>query len=252
MSGRSKQLFDAALADGFDLRDLSRAATVGEALAAHLQGHIVHLRLRPGDAVSEAAVAEAYGVSRAHVREAIRLLETQHLINRVPQSGNYVTPISARLVREGAFLRQSVEEANIRDLAAMATAAQLDQLSALVDRQTCACAADDPAQFHDLDERFHQALFEAMARGAVWQFLQPSKLHVDRARIATLDRSSSMRRATGEHEQILAALKASDVSGAAVAMQTHLRRIDVLLAELDRLKPELVERDVGAPVPVMP
>ncbi|KAJ54316.1 hypothetical protein ACMU_19020 [Actibacterium mucosum KCTC 23349] len=239
-------MFNAALAEGFDLASLPRAASVGEALADHLCAHIVHLRLRPNDAVSETAVAEAYGVSRAHVREAIRLLETQHLINRVPQSGNYVTPISARLVREGAFVRQSVEEANIRDLAASITDAQMSLFADLIEHQTRACTEDDPARFHDLDEGFHQALFEATSRGAVWQFLQPSKLHVDRARIATLDRSSSMRRAVGEHAQILAALKAGDVSGAAVAMQTHLRRIDVLLAELDRLKPEYVELE-GTP-----
>lgn len=234
-------MFDESLAQGFDAASLPRSASVGEALANHLRLHIIHWHLKPHDPVSESAVAAAYSVSRAHVREAIRLLEGQHLIRRVPQSGNYVTPVSAPRVREGAFLRLSVELANIRDLAVTVTQDQLDRLEALIKEQEHACQADDSSKFHDLDEAFHQALFDATSRANVWLLLQPGKLHVDRARIGTLDRSSSMRRATNEHKEVFSALQQRNPDKAAAAMEVHLKRIDELLAVLDRLKPEYID-----------
>lgn len=241
VSGRHKHEFDAALAAGFDPAALPRSTSIGAALAASLRGHIVFARLRPHDPVPELSVGEAYGVSRSHTREALRLLEDQQLVRRVPQSGSYVTPISAKLVHQGGFLRMAVEEANIRQLAGRVTPAQLDALWALIDEQDDAAENSDRQRFHDLDEAFHRTLFEAGERAFAWQYLQPAKLHVDRARIATLGLAASPGRAIGEHRAILTALADNDVDAAIAAIHTHLQQIEILLQHLTTLKPTFVD-----------
>lgn len=242
-SGRQRQEFDYSLAEGFDPGSVPRSVSIGEAVANRLRHSILMNRLQPHSPVPETSVCEAFNVGRAHVREALRRLDAEGLVRRVPQSGTYVAPISARLVRQGAFLRISAEEANVRDLAVQHTASQLGRFETLLALQADAIAADDNARFHELDEEFHAAFFAATDRAEVWDWLQPVKLHVDRARFATLGMGSAASRAFNEHRRIFAAVAERNADEAARAIRNHLQRIDSLIAELDRLEPSFVESE---------
>lgn len=235
--------FDSALADGFDAAALPRSISIERALADHLRTHIVLSRLKPSDSVPELAVANAFGIGRSHVRGALRILEAEHLIVRIPQSGSYISPISPLLVREGGFLRLAVEEANIRDLAATVSDDILSTLRRQIEMQHKVAEADDRLQFHVLDEAFHALLFEATDRSFAWSFLQPAKLHIDRARIATLGLAASPDRAIMEHSAIVEAIAEHDPAKATIAMQAHLQRINELIAELAHLEPTFVDMD---------
>lgn len=240
-SGRQRQEFDHGLASGFDPGALPRSVSLGEAVAERLRRCILTAELPPHAPVPELSVCEAFGVGRAHVREALRRLDAEGLVRRVPQSGTYVAPISARLVEQGGFLRLSAEEANVAGLAGAREPAVVARLEALLEQQAGAIESDDKARFHALDEGFHATLFSATDRAQVWDWLQPAKLHVDRARFATLGIGSAPRRAHAEHVRIVAAVAEGDPEAAARAMRVHLQRIDMLIDELDRLEPSWVD-----------
>ncbi|WP_161635699.1 GntR family transcriptional regulator [Actibacterium mucosum] len=220
---------------------IPRGQSVASAMAAALRDHILFARLRPHDTLPEMSMAQAFGVGRSHAREALRLLEDQKLVRRVPQSGNYVTPISSKLVHEGAFMRQAVEEANVRRVSGLVSAEDAARLSDLIDAQQAAADKANRREFHTLDEAFHKALFQIGGRAHAWDYLQPAKLHVDRARIATLGLGSSPDRAIAEHRAILSALVEGDTKAAVAALDVHLHRVEILLERLTELEPTYVD-----------
>jgi DNA-binding GntR family transcriptional regulator len=175
------------------------------------------------------------------VREALRLLEIENLVRRQAQSGNYVTPVSSRLVKDGAFIRRSVEQENVRELAEFITSETLGELEKLIELQMQAINSEDRRDFHALDEAFHRSLFKAAGRQEVWESLQPSKLHVDRARIITLGAAATAERAIDDHRRVLDALSKHDAEASAAAMANHLRQIEHLIARLSLLDPQYVE-----------
>lgn len=169
------------------------------------------------------------------------MLEIENLVRRQAQSGNYVTPVSSRLVKDGAFIRRAVEQENVRELATVITPQTLGELESLIDKQKQAVGSGDRHDFHALDEAFHCVLFTATRRENVWEALQPSKLHVDRARIITLGPAATAERAISDHRRVLDALSQHDGKASAAAMGDHLKHIEQLLRELSSLDPRYVE-----------
>lgn len=229
MAGRKAHIFDTALAQGFDAEDYSRSMSLGECIARHLRQKIINAELKPGDTLPEASVARAFNTSRAPVRDAMRLLSSEGLVHIASQSGNYVAAINRDDVRNGAFIRSTVEERNAAELAATISEAGIARLQSLLDEQNDAVTARDFALFHQLDEVFHQTLFDLMRRRSVWSYLQSVKVHIDRARTLTLPRGETARRALDDHRRIVTALIAHDGEAAADAMGVHLGRIHELI-----------------------
>ena len=68
--------------------------TIGDSVYEKIKYDIVHLTLKPGEKLSEASLAEKYGISKAPIRVALRKLQEEGLIVIRPQSGSIVSPIS--------------------------------------------------------------------------------------------------------------------------------------------------------------
>lgn len=236
MAGRKAQIFDVTLAQGFEPDKYSRSMSMGECIARHLRGKIINAELKPGDTLPETSVARAFNTSRAPVRDAMRLLASEGLVNIASQSGNYVAPINGDDVRNGAFIRSTLEERNVAELANTISQAGLRQLGALIDQQEQALDAKDFGRFHQLDEAFHEKLFDLTGRRSVWNHLQSAKVHIDRARTLTLPRGQTARRAVEDHRRILSALSKHDAHASADAMVVHLGRIHDLIEAVQEQK----------------
>lgn len=229
MAGRKAHNFDSKLALGFEPDNYSRSMSMGECIARHLRGKIINAELKPGDTLPEASVAQAFNTSRAPVRDAMRLLAAEGLVNIASQSGNYVAPINGDDVRNGAFIRSTLEERNVAQLAGMIDEHGLKKLNTLLIQQEQASDAKDFARFHKLDETFHETLFDLTGRRSVWHHLQSAKVHIDRARTLTLPRGQTARRAIEDHHRIVDALARHDARSSADAMVVHLGRIHDLI-----------------------
>lgn len=74
-----------------------------------IRGAILECRLLPGVALSEVALAEQLGISRAPVREALRQLASEHLVEVIPQRGSFVALLDADRIRDAIFVREVIE-----------------------------------------------------------------------------------------------------------------------------------------------
>lgn len=92
--------------------------TVPEQIAARLGDRIIAGGLAPGERVGEQALADEFAVSRGPVREAIRILEREGLVEVLPRRGAVVTRLSAEELRELFEIRAGLFEIAVRKVAA--------------------------------------------------------------------------------------------------------------------------------------
>jgi DNA-binding GntR family transcriptional regulator len=199
-----------------------RTATASSRIYSDLRSELVSLRRRPGEAVSEAEIALAYGVSRTPVREAILKLSDEGLLDIFPQSGIFVSRIPVAALPEAIVIRRALEATTARLAAERASSSQILVLHSILERQREANAARENNAFHRADEMFHATIAEIAGYPGVWALIQQVKVHVDRYRLLTLPDQGHVARVIAEHAAILAAIETHDPAGARTAMEFHL------------------------------
>ncbi len=244
--GRRPQEIDPDIAVGFSDAEFKRGMSTAQCLAAFVRTKIVNGKLTPGTALPEAGMAKAFGISRSPVREAMRLLSADRLMNIVPQHGNFVAELSIAGIVEGAFIRTSLEQGNIRDLAEIITREQLCAIDENIAEQENAVAQGNKILFHTLDESLHRLFFDGTGRIAVWNYIQPAKIHTDRARTMTLGLGVAAEQALADHKLIVQALADRNPDHAIKHMRTHLARIVKLVEDLSQVSPKYVKTDQDA------
>ena len=198
-----------------------RETTAGR-IHRDLRADIVGLRRRPGEPISEKAIAAAYGVSRTPVREALLRLAEERLVEIFPQSGTFVARIPLAAIEEVLVVRKALEESMARMAAERGDENRYAAIAATIDRQREAAASGDRDRFHEQDEAFHAAVAEAAGYPGVWTLVQTVKTQVDRYRRLTLPVPGRMTAVIAEHENVLAAIRTRDPDKAAGAMAEHL------------------------------
>lgn len=197
-----------------------------------LRGDIVLGVLKPLEAIRESEIAERLGVSRTPVREALLRLANLGLVDIYPQSGTRVSPIRLEKVRAAQLIREAVEVEVVRHACRMARDEDLADLRHLIEDQVIAARRNDLRRLFELDEEFHRAIYRIAGLLSVADELEDLKVHLNRLRFVSVNWPRGADKITGEHEEILEALRNRDEDRAAEAMTRHLRAV---LPVLDRI-----------------
>ncbi|MEQ9636646.1 MAG: GntR family transcriptional regulator [Devosia marina] len=213
---------------------------VGQIYSA-LWDAIVSVRIKPGRIISESELGEAFKASKTPVREALIRLENAGLVEIIPKSGTYVTPIRIERYIESCFVRLQLESGAVRRAAQRNhDVARLVQLEAILQRQIAAVEADDYERFFNLDQSLHESFFEMAGISGVWDVVKRSQGDVNRIR--HLKRIYNIKRGPlviAQHKAIVAAIRAGEPDAAEAALRDHLgsleREIDELAAHPDLL-----------------
>jgi DNA-binding GntR family transcriptional regulator len=201
-------------------------------IAAVLREAIVGLQLMPGTSISEAAIAEVLGLSRTPVREALKDLSVENLVNIFPQAGTVVAPIRLSLIEQGSFVRKALESANLLDLMDLLTPQSRGRIKALLTLQERALKKQDVATFHTHDDAMHRLFFELTDRLPTWSIVQNSKQQVDRARLLLIhDDINVCANAFAEHKKIVDALFAGNRRALSEALDAHITGVSLKLSK---------------------
>ena len=139
-----------------DTWTLPPRASLPETLAARMVEAMRAGELAPGERIVEAALAARFGVSRGPLREALKALEADHLVERQTGKSPRVATVSAEQAAQMVVMRATLEGMAARLLAASATPAQLAELEAQHARIRTAAQAGRIAEWRDADWRFHE------------------------------------------------------------------------------------------------
>lgn len=198
-----------------------------------LRARIIRNDLKPAGSISETDLAKTYNVSRQPVREALITLVNEGLVEIRPQRGTFVRRIDLESVLNGRFVREAVEADIIASVAKNPSVALITDLRAQLKLQR-KCKKGSAKNFIELDEHFHHTLADAAGMRNVWNFLQSTKLQMDRVRFITFEEFPTQT-LTQQHELIVDCIEAASPARAQTAMRKHLR-------EILKVLPELLER----------
>ncbi|WP_431858280.1 GntR family transcriptional regulator [Azospirillum sp.] len=227
-------------------RPVQRGGTVSANIYRDLRDEILSLRRKPGEPIAEKQIAEAYGVSRTPVREAVLKLTDEGLIEVFPQSGTFVARIPLGALPEAIAIRRVLEEATVRYAAERATRSQVARLQTCIEVQRECEAAGDFEGFHQADEEFHRLLAETAGYPGFWTLIQQVKVQVDRYRRLTLPVQGRMGVVIEEHEAVVEAVAAHDADRAVKALDTHLDDLQITIAEAQKANPRYFSAVEGA------
>ncbi len=213
---------------------LTGVLPVNQQIFRLLRQDIVTARIPPGVLLSEKEISSRFAVSRQPVREAFIKLAEAGLVQILPQRGTLVVRISVSAVAEGSFIRQAVECAVVRRLAAEISPAHLLTLEHNLHQQRLAAQEGRADVFLLLDDQFHQLLAEFADCALAWQTIESIKATMDRVRFLSLDAVSPPELLIEQHAQIVSALQAKDANACEVAMAAHLQEIGRSVLEVSR------------------
>jgi DNA-binding GntR family transcriptional regulator len=191
--------------------------------------------LVPGTKLSERGLAAALGISAQPVREALRRLEAEGMVETRPRSGSFVAPLdTSRLVVMGR-IRAALEGAAAGLAARRAGPADIAALQARLAAMRGATALGDPLALRRANEAFHAALHAVGGNAFLIRSLHALGAydHIGRARVLAGDAEPPL--ALDEHAAILAAVTAGDAELAEALMRAHaLRSLAVAFPEESR------------------
>jgi DNA-binding GntR family transcriptional regulator len=175
-----------------------------------------------GSQLRQDAVATDLGVSRIPVREALRQLEAEGLVQFSPHCGAVVSSLSLEEIEELFELRGFLESQVIRMAIPRLTAEDLDRADAILDAYEAAFKRNDIAEWGALNWRFHSTLLSAANRPLTLGVLNTLHNQSDRYMRMQLALTHWEDRASGEHRAIAAAARARDADGASALLHEHV------------------------------
>jgi DNA-binding GntR family transcriptional regulator len=199
-----------------------RGTTASAMIYRALRDDIVSMRRKPGEPIIEKQIAQAQGVSRTPVREALLRLADERLIDIFPQSGTFVSRIPVAALPEAILIRKALEQATVRYAAQQAGPAQIALLRANLEVQHRTLEAEDAQEFHEADEAFHALIATVAGYPGFWTLTQQVKVQVDRFRRLTLPVPGRMKFVIDQHTAIVDAIAAHDGERAVEMMTIHL------------------------------
>ncbi len=213
------------------LRIESPPATLREIALDRVRAAIVAGTFEPGTRLVERTLGDQLGVSRSVIREVIRHLETEGLIEMV-RAGPIVARLSWNDARQIYDIRALLESSAAADCAALAdptTKARLAEVLAELDRRA---AEGDPLAMLDATIEFYALIFNSSGHHVAWEIVSRLNSRISRLRAMTLATANRTVSGPARLREIFNAINANDSHGAAAASRQHVTEAAKIAAQI--------------------
>ncbi|MEU6056736.1 GntR family transcriptional regulator [Streptomyces sp. NPDC047097] len=201
---------------------------------SHVKQAVLDRRYQGGTLLTEGELAEAVGVSRTPVREALLKLEMEGLLKLYPKKGALVLAVSAQEIADVVETRLLVEEFAVRK-AVPAPARLLERLEELLAEQRREAEGGDLAAVAVADRAFHAEIVRHAGNEILSRLYDQLRDRQLRMGVAVMEaHPDRVAKNIAEHAEILAALRGGDADGAARSVNRHVSRVRVLVRGEDR------------------
>ena len=196
-----------------------------EEIRSAIRDAIFEGELRPGDKIIETFWARELGVSQGPVREAIRDLEAQGLVETVPFKGSRVRTLTEKDIRDNYSVRICLESKSIRDaigqLSDEALGALTDQLQAILEEMDDCARQGDLRNFTERDADFHRAVIVATGNQVLLRLWEQCNMR-NWFSVSALTDAESLKQLQQGHQRLLEEIANRDIKAAAATIEEHL------------------------------
>lgn len=187
--------------------------------------------LEPRARINEGELTERFGISRTPLREAIKILATEGLLELLPNRGARVASLSQSEIEEMIEVIAGLE-ATAADLACRTIT---DEEIAGIERDhqamVAAWKAKEESAYFGLNRAIHEAIMAASRNATLGGLYASLSGRIQRSRYAVHQTAEQWERAVTEHERMIALLRARDGDSLAVVMRAHIRAKTPVIAE---------------------
>lgn len=214
------------------------SSTVNGAVYEELKRGIMTLRLAPGTVMSTQEMATRLNVSRTPVREAFLRLQSEGLVETVPQRLTIVSRIDLQRVEQERFLRGALESAAISAFLKRCTPEVLEQLQRSIGLQREALADGDDVRFIECDNQFHGLVFEAAGQQLSWNVILDNNGHYNRIRVLVARSAPVIEANVRQHERMLSLIAQGEEEQLHREFISHVGKLNAEKEELVRRYPD--------------
>lgn len=207
-----------------------KRAPIHEQILLQLRQDIVRNRWKPGERLPEPELCQEFGVSRTPMRDALKLLEAEGLIELRPHIGAVVTQPGLPDLEEKMQVLAALEQAAAALVAARRPARAIAQLRQLHAAMQDAAHQEDMALYYQLNDDFHRAIVEGSGNKTLAQIHENIMWHVFRARHMANEHEQFDSSAAQHHEAIMSAIADGRADDAGLAIRSHLDDVTRLMS----------------------
>lgn len=209
-----------------------KVISVSQMLTDELREGILAGAFVEGQYLRQPGLARRFGVSQGAIREALRTLEAEGLVESEPRLGARVSRLSVEEIRELWEMRIALEKILVQHAVPAITSKELAHAGTLVRAME---QERDPAGWLTLNRHFHSCLYQPAGRLRILRYATNLRTMMDRYLRVRLGVLKLFEVATKEHRQILAAYKTRNAALAMRRVEAHLQRTaDSIVAFLEK------------------
>jgi DNA-binding GntR family transcriptional regulator len=199
-----------------------RRRSLGDQVYEVIRQRIITGEIAPGAAIDDKEIAAQLGVSRTPVREAIKKLSDEHLVDVVAQSGTRASRIDTHEVRQAYLIRRALEMESAAQAALNMSAAHGEMLKGILASHARAMELKKFVDAIAVDDSFHRYIAQISNLSRLWNTIEISKAELDRCRHKMIPRLGEADATLKQHHEIITALQSGDPDAASKAMGRHL------------------------------
>ena len=173
--------------------------------------------------LKEATLGKMMDVSRTPVREALRQLELEGLVEIIPNKGARVTGITKKDIDDIYQIRYLLEGLSARWATEHVTEEQLDKMEETLYLTEFHAKKGNFTQVYELDSQFHELMYEASGSKMLNHILSDFHMYVTKIRKTSLALDNRSKNSTEEHRAILEAIKERNADKAEECAHTHVK-----------------------------
>lgn len=215
---------DATMLAGGTIEGVTRITrvTLHEAVLNQLRDMIIEGRLLPGSRINEGQIGASLGVSRTPLREAIKTLASEGLIEIVPAKGAIVRRFSENDIREVLEVLKVLEQASARLACVRASDRDIAAIRKLHDEMMTRYAARDRLSYFKLNQSIHSAIVHAADNAMLVEMHEMLQARIKRIRFVGNETPDRWAGAVAEHEEMILALAARNADALSEVLGRHL------------------------------
>nr|WP_255701519.1 GntR family transcriptional regulator [Afifella sp. H1R] len=191
-------------------------------VAEYVRDLIIHDHLKPGERIRERRIAEELNVSRTPLRDALKILAMERLVDLTPNKGAVVVHSTDAEIAEMLTVYSELEALGGRIACGAATEADILRVAHYDKVMARAFAEEDRAAYFAANQGFHLAIVAASHNSTLMEMHSHLNIRLYRIRYLAVMSTQEWTAAAGEHSELLNALKARDADRLTYLQREHL------------------------------
>ena len=199
-----------------------KTVSLADQVFEHIESDILSGKYERGEILTETKLCTSLGVSRTPIREALRRLEQENLIEETGK-GSRVIGISEKELTDIFLIREKIESMASSMAAANRTEEQLKELKDILELQEFYVSKSDADQIKAMDNKFHDAIYYDSGSITLYNVLMPLHNKIQKYRKASIENSSRAAESVKEHRAIYEAIENGDCDMASKLTLQHIK-----------------------------